>query len=173
MPCSPRLPIAALLGLLLWAFAGPGAARAQLGEGLPPGQVKDLFAMTIQGGDLYFPFSSAPGGGDPAPAEAGDRYLEYLIGAKVGLTAKIVVETICPDQQYALQVRAENFSTTLGGVAAGPVELVDGQPPADFIRDILPLSVRTSVELVYRAQVLTSQGPGRDDHTVTYTLIEQ
>lgn len=152
-----------LLAVVFGASVTP--ARAQ--------SLNGLFKMKIKGGDVYFAFTSAPEGGDPDPVETGGRYLNYFVGAGASVTMKIAVETMCPGQKFSLQVRPGAFSTTLGGTPAGPVDLVDGQPPADFIRDILPVSANTEVELIYRAEVLMSQGGGRDQHTVTYTLIEQ
>ncbi len=93
-----------------------------------------------------------------------------------GRISKITVETSCPNQSFNLSVVATNV-TAVEGTAQPAVNLINGNPAMDFIRDNPTTGRRRTCTLNYTASATFDQGcstdVGNDVHRVTYTILAQ
>lgn len=82
---------------------------------------------------------------------------------------KIVVSTSASRPVYELTVEPRNVERATG---MGPIRLVDGMLPQDFIRNVTP-GRRGRATLYYTATATFEQGAGETNHIVLYTLTSQ
>jgi hypothetical protein len=98
-----------------------------------------------------------------------------LVYQKQNSIAKITVRTVCPGQNFNLEVTAINVTA---GVAAPSVMLVNGNTAIDLIRDIPKSGKKDATCLLqYTASSTFSQGnsteENNDVHIITYTIQSQ
>ncbi len=154
-----RVPACLLLALAVATGWTPSSAQAQI-----------LFAtggrtqLTIQ--------PPAFAGLDPTPDEDVSARLLWLFAPIQ--TSKIVASTVAPGQSFKLFAEARDVTT---GNAAPEIELIDGAPPMDFIRNITRQSLIGWSRIYYRAEAPASSGNsnlhGDDNHTVYFTWTAQ
>jgi hypothetical protein len=95
---------------------------------------------------------------------------------QAGIICKVTVRATCPSQSFHLAVVATGVTY---GVAASPVNLINGMLAVDFITDIPGAAGwnRDTPTLSYTASATFSDGNsaemGNDVYTVTYTLQKQ
>ncbi len=109
---------------------------------------------------------------DPLPDEDSATRIVWLFSPR--RPSKIVVNTVAPGQSFRLFTEARNVFRATG---MPEVQLFDGGPGLDFIRDIPRRSFIGAASIYFRAeapaQLGNSQLYGDDNHTVYFTWTAQ
>lgn len=109
---------------------------------------------------------------DPRPDEDEATRMLWLFAPAV--TTKIVAHTVAPGQSFRLYTQARDV---LSGDGLAEIELRDGAPPQDFIRNIRRATIIGRANIYFRAEAPASTGNslinGNDNHTVIFTWTTQ
>ncbi|MBU0507586.1 hypothetical protein KKH27_01935 [bacterium] len=136
---------------------------------IPLGQAADV---AILNGDVSLTISAATAGQQPASVNDETGQLEWTT-LEVDPVKKIIVQTSLAGPSYNLTIRAIGISSG-DGTSAGEVSL--STTPAELIGDIpsgILLADPGTCTLSYTASAIVGGGTGSDNHTVTFTIMDQ
>ncbi len=125
--------------------------------------------VAILNGNVSLVVSTATAGSEPNPVTDQTTQLEWDNSVMSAPTKKITVRTNIASPQFLLKVQALNISVG-GGSSAG--EITVSTIETDFINNIPETGTKTC-DLRYTASALASDGTGVENHTITYTIVDQ
>jgi hypothetical protein len=128
--------------------------------------------VSVLNGDVDLTISSAPAGQQPAAVINEACQLQWTT-LPADATKKITVQTSLATPSFTLTASAVNVSAG-DGTAAGTVTL--STTAEDLVVSIpagVPVSDPGTCTLRYRASAAVASGTGSDDHTITFTIVDQ
>ena len=166
-----------LRGFICWIRIGVGLVVLGVGCLAAPA-IASGQGLFLEGGAPQLRVDRFIAGQATAADTDASTTLVYEQARKPNRELKVGVSTSAFKEQFELEVKAVDPTE---GTAQGWVRLTDGMPTTDLVRDIQPCSAskdrgqacEEQARLRYRLTASVSDGPGREEHVVRYTLMVQ